>query len=311
MPVRHGGPRSGHNGPVDIKQVEYFIQVAQTGSFSRAAELLGMTQPALSRQVRALEVELRETLLLRNGRGVVLTEPGRRLLDRGRQILQLVQATQHELGAMRGEPQGQIVLGLPPSLARHITVALVERFQAEMPKARVAIVEGFSSHITEWLATGRVDLGLVYNPEPQPHLEQEPVLREELCLIGPPGAPRRAEIPLAEVGRLPLVLPQRGHSFRRLMEHEALLAGVKLQVAWEVSSVPTILDMVRRGHGFAALTASAVNEGEGPGALTRTLIVEPRIRSTLCIAWSAATRRDALQLRTAALLKDLALGFTS
>lgn len=311
MPVRHGRRRRGQNRPVDIKQVEYFIQVAQLGSFSRAAEALGMTQPALSRQVRALEVELRETLLLRNGRGVALTEPGRRLLARGREIVRLVQTTEQELGAMRGEPEGQIVVSLPPSLARHITVALIERFQAELPRARVAIVEGFSSHITEWLGTGRVDLGLVYNPEPLPNLEQEPVLREELCLIGPPGAAPRTEITLAEVGTLPLVLPQRGHSFRRLMEHEALLAGVKLQVAWEVSSVPTILDMVRRGHGFAALTASAVNQGGGPEALTRTPIVEPRIRSTLCIAWSAAMRRDALQVRTAGLLMALARGFAA
>ncbi|WP_046115397.1 LysR family transcriptional regulator [Aquincola tertiaricarbonis] len=296
---------------MDIKQVEYFIQVAQLGSFSRAAEALGMTQPALSRQVRSLEVELRETLLLRNGRGVALTEPGRRLLERGREIVRLVQTTEQELGAMRGEPEGQIVVGLPPSLARHLTVALIERFQAEMPKARVAIVEGFSSHITEWLGSGRVDLGLVYNPEPMPNLEQQPILREELCLVGPPSTSLRAAITLADVSRLPLVLPQRGHSFRRLMEREALLAGVKLQVAWEVSSVPTILDMVRRGHGYAALTASAVNEGNGADALTRTVIVEPRIRSTLCIAWSSATRRDALQVRSAELLSELARGFAA
>jgi LysR family nitrogen assimilation transcriptional regulator len=294
------------NQRVDIQQIEYFVQVAQTGSFSRAAELLGMTQPALSRQVRALEVELRETLLLRTGRGVTLTEPGRRLLARGREILQLVQTTQQELSGLRGEPAGQIVLGLPPSLARHMTVALIESFRAEMPRARLAVVEGFSSHIAEWLLTGRVDLGLVYNPEPLADLEQEPVLREELCLVGPPGAPPQAEISLAEVGRLPLILPQRGHSFRRLMESQGLLAGVKLQVAWEVSSVPTILDMVRRGHGHAALTGSAVNLNVKPGELTLTTIVEPRISSTLCIAWSAAKRRDALHLRTAELLGQLA-----
>lgn len=293
---------------MDIKQLEYFVQVAQTGSFSRAAAILDMTQPALSRQVRTLEVELRETLLLRTGRGVALTEPGRRLLARAREILQLVQITQQELGAMRGEPVGEIVLGLPPSLARHITIALIERCQVELPGARVAIVEGFSSYILEWLATGRVDLGLVYNPEPLPNLEQEPVLREELCLVGPPGGRQPAEISLAEVGRLPLVLPQRGHSFRRLMEQQALLAGVKLQIAWEVSSVPTILDMVRRGHGFAALLGSAVDWGTGADALTRTTIVEPRISSTLCMAWSATRRRDALHLRMAELLAELARG---
>ncbi len=292
---------------MDIKQIEYFVQVAQTGSFSRAADLLGIAQPALSRQVRTLEVELRETLLLRTGRGVTLTEQGRRLLARGREILQLVQLTEHELGAMRGEPVGDIVLGLPPSLARQITIPLIERCQVELPGARIAVVEGFSSHITEWLTTGRVDLGLVYNPEPLQNLEQEPVVREELCLVAPPGG-RSDEISLAEVGRLPLVLPQRGHSFRRLMEQQALLAGVKLQIAWEVSSVPIILDMVRRGHGFAALLGSAVDWGTGPDELTRRTIVAPTISSTLCMAWSATRRREALHLRMAELLAELARG---
>jgi LysR family nitrogen assimilation transcriptional regulator len=302
MPDRYG---SGRIRPVDIRQIEYFVQVAQTGSFSRAADLLGVTQPALSRQVRALEVELRETLLLRNGRGVALTEPGRQLLARGREILQQVQDARQELGALRGEPVGQIVIGLPPSLARRVTVQLIERFQAEMPRARPAVVEGFSSHIGEWLAAGRVDLGLVYNPEPNPQLEQEPVLEETLCLVGAPGALPGAQVSLAEVAGLPLVMPQWGHSFRRLMETQAMLAGLKLRIAWEVSSVPTILDMVRRGHGYAALTGSAVAAGAAPGELGLATIVEPRISSILCMAWSAQRRRDALHLRTAAMLKEL------
>lgn len=293
---------------MDIRQIATFVQVAEAGSFSRAADLLGIAQPALSRQVRALEVELRETLLLRTGRGVTLTEPGRRLLARGREILALMQATQHELGALRGEPAGEIVVGLPPSLARRITVPLVERFQAELPRARVAVVEGLSSHTAEWLVTGRIDLGLVYNPEPEPRLQFEPVLNEELCLVGPPGARLPAEIRYAEAARLPLVLPQRGHSFRRLMEREALLAGLELNVAWEVSSVPTILDMVRRGHGHAALLGSALQGEDGPAPLAIATIVEPRIRSTLCLAVSASRRRDALSLRTAELLVQLARG---
>lgn len=302
MRLRYG---SGRIDAVDIRQIEYFVQVAQTGSFSRAADLLGVTQPALSRQVRALEVELRETLLRRNGRGVTLTEPGRQLMARGREILQQVQDARQELGALRGEPVGQIVIGLPPSLARRITVPLIERFQAEMPRARPVIVEGFSSHIGEWLAAGRVDLGLVYNPEPNPQLEQEPVLDETLCLVGARGALRGTQISLSEVAGLPLVMPQWGHSFRRLMETQAMLAGLKLHIAWEVSSVPTILDMVRRGHGFAALTGSAVAAGALPGELGLATIVEPRISSILCMAWSAQRRRDALHLRAAAVLKAL------
>jgi len=293
------------NPAVDLKQIEYFVAVGQAGSFSRAADTLGMTQPALSRQIRALEVELRETLLERNGRGVALTEPGRRLLARGREVLQLMQDTRQELGALRGEAVGQIVVGLPPSLARRITVQLIEAFQVELPQAKVAVVEGFSSHIAEWLAAGRVDLGLVYNPEPHAQLSQVPVLEEKLCLVGPAGALPRAQVGLAEVAALPLVMPQWGHSFRRLMESSAMLAGLKLQVAWEVSSVPTILDMVKRGHGFAALTGSAVAAGTAPGEVALATIVDPVITSTLCVAWNHQRRRDALHVRTTAMLGEL------
>ena len=120
---------------MNLRQIEYFIQVAELGSFSKAAVLLDVAQPALSRQVRALETELRETLLLRNGRGVSLTDAGRRLLEHGQGILQLVEAARADLGARRDEPVGQIVVGLPPSLARRLTLPLIEMFSTEMPKA--------------------------------------------------------------------------------------------------------------------------------------------------------------------------------
>lgn len=296
---------------MDLKQLEYFVQVAELGSFSRAATQLGVAQPALSRQVRALEVELRETLLLRNGRGVTLTEPGRQLLARGRDILQLALAAQQEIGARRDEPVGQIVVGLPPSLARRITVPLIEHFGREMPRAKLAVVEGFSTHIGEWLGTGRVDLGLVYNPEPNPAIEITPVLQEKLMLVGSKAEMGRLDgrsVPLAELARLPLVMPQWGHSFRRLMETQAALAGVKLQIAWEVSSVPTILDLVRRGHGYAALTGSALSVEAQPDDLAQAVITAPEIFSTLCLASSAQKRRNALHLRTAEAIAQLCRG---
>ena len=296
---------------MDLKQLEYFVQVAVQGSFSRAAVQLGVAQPALSRQVRALEVELRETLLLRNGRGVTLTEPGRQLLARGRDILQLALAAQQEIGARRDEPVGQIVVGLPPSLARRITVPLIEHFQRAMPRAKLAVVEGFSTHICEWLGTGRVDLGLVYNPEPSPAIEITPVLQEKLMLVGPSAEMVRLggrNVPLVELARLPLVMPQWGHSFRRLMETQAALAGVKLQIAWEVSSVPTILDLVRRGHGYAALTGSALSADAQPDDLAQSTITAPEIFSTLCLASSSQKRRNALHLRTAKAIGQLCRG---
>jgi LysR family nitrogen assimilation transcriptional regulator len=291
---------------MDLKQLEYFIHVAELGSFSKAAVVLDVAQPALSRQVRALEAELREVLLLRNGRGVQLTDAGRRLLEHGHGILQLVSAAHHDLGAHRDQAVGQIVVGFPPSLARRLTLPLIDTFRAELPKARVAIIEGFSVHIAEWLCSGRVDLGLIYNPEPHPAIEITPVLAEQLCLVGTHFADGRSAIALKDLPSYPLVMPQREHVFRKLMESHAALAGVKLNVAWEVSSVPAILDLVRSGHGYAALTQTAMRGDAEADPLCLVPITDPAIESTLCLAQSSQKRRTPLLKRTSALLTQLA-----
>ncbi|OYU73535.1 MAG: LysR family transcriptional regulator, partial [Burkholderiales bacterium PBB5] len=230
---------------MNFKQLEYFVHVAELGSFSKAALVLHIAQPALSRQVRALEVDLHETLLLRNGRGVALTEAGRRLYEHATGILQAVAAAQGDMGASRDLPTGRITVGLPPTLSRQLTVPLIDAFQRRCPQARLAIVEGLSSHIGEWISTGRVDLGLVYSPEAHSALEIVPVLEEPLCLVSlvsgsaDPDAGRA--VPLADLPDYPLIVPERGHSIRRLLENQAGLAGVRLQIVWEVSSVAAII----------------------------------------------------------------------
>ena len=278
---------------MNLQQIETFVCVAETGSFSKAAMLLDIAQPALSRQVRALEAELRETLLIRTGRGVTLTDAGRRLLEHGHAIMQRVTLAKEDLSSHRDEPVGRIVVGLPPSLARRLTLSLIDTFDREMPKAKLAVSEGFSVNIAEWLTTGRMDLGLVYTPEPQPHIEVMPVEQEPLYLVGP-------------VQRMP-DMPQRGQIFRKLMEAQATLSQVKLNVVWEVSSVPAILDLVRSGYGFATLTPSALSQDAMDEQLAIVPIVEPHIMSTLCLVQSAKRQATPLIRRTAEVLRRLCL----
>jgi LysR family transcriptional regulator, nitrogen assimilation regulatory protein len=291
--------------PMNLTQLETFVHVAEHGSFSKAALVLGVAQPALSRQVRALETELHETLLLRNGRGVQLTEAGRRLLQHGQDILNLVSHAKEDLRAQRSEPVGQITIAMPPTLARLHTLALIRAFQADMPQARLAITEGFSVHLTEWLLTGRTDLALVYNPEPVPALEILPLRKERLCLVSPRGeAPTRPPT-LKQLARYPLVMPQRGHVFRSLMEKSAAMAGVQLEVRWEVSSVPAILDCVAAGIGHAALGEDALRIVEQPERLVVTPLARADIQSTLCLVTPTSKRATPLMQRTAALLMRL------
>lgn len=118
---------------MDLKQIEYFVRVAELGSFTRASVVLDIAQPALSRQVRLLEVELRQNLLVRNGRGATPTEAGKLLLEHGRGILHQVERAREELGRVRGALAGRVAIGLPPSIAKVLTVPLTRAFRVKLP----------------------------------------------------------------------------------------------------------------------------------------------------------------------------------
>ena len=151
---------------MDLKQLEYFVRVAELGSFTRAAVALDVAQPALSRQVRLLEVELRQNLLTRNGRGAAPTEAGKLLLEHGRGILHQVERAREELGRVRGALAGRVALGLPPSVAKAMAVPLIREFRQRMPDATLSISEGLSVGMQESLVTGRLDIALLYNASP-------------------------------------------------------------------------------------------------------------------------------------------------
>lgn len=291
---------------MNLKQLEYFVSVAELGSFSKAAAMLDIAQPALSRQVRQLEVDLRETLLLRNGRGVSLTAAGQRLFEHSVGILNRVAQAREDMGAQRDEPVGRITLGMPPSVGRQLTLPLIDGFRRQLPKARVAIVEGLSSHIAEWLGSGRVDIGLIYNPDPSPQLSIQPLLHEPLCLVSAAAGPAPGgALPLRALAGYPLVMPERQHVIRRLVESQATLAGLNLEIVWEVSSIAAIIELVAAGYGHAVLHASAVIASGRADQLVARPLVEPSVGTVLCLATSAHRRATPLQRAAAQLLGEL------
>ena len=141
---------------MNFQQIETFVHVAEHGSFSKAALVLG-SQPALSRQVRALETELRETLLLRNGRGVSLTEAGRRLLEHGLSWPWWPMPRRRICRRTATSPSAASPLAMPPTQARVLTLPLIQHFQAELPQARLAVMEGFLDPHHRVAADGRCD----------------------------------------------------------------------------------------------------------------------------------------------------------
>ncbi len=299
---------------MDLKQIEYFVQVAELGSFTRAATVLRVAQPALSRQVRSLEVELRQPLFDRNGRGVTLTAAGARLLAHGRGILQQVERARQDLEDQRGAATGLLSIGLPPSVSRTLTAPLVEAFRERFPRATLSVVEGLSTYTLEWLGQGRVDCAVVYNATPTAAIDLQPVLQERLYLFSARGSGRSLvgrPLPLARMAERELVIPSRPHAIRMRVETVLAEAGLKPRVALEIESVPAILDLVQRHALHAVLSLGAVRGSGLEAAFTARPVAlgEGRLlATTLYIATSSQRPRGPLLEQAAALLAELLVG---
>jgi LysR family nitrogen assimilation transcriptional regulator len=206
---------------MDIKKLKAFAMVAEFGSFSRAAAVLGVVQPMLSRQVRALEEELGVQLVHRNGRGIVLTEAGSLLNEYAKGILATLARAESEVGALRGQPARQrgdrhaAVDGIRAD--RAADPALPQR----APSINMRVIEGYSGYLLEWLLTGKIDVAVLYNAPRTKSLLSEPLLDEELFLIGAandPSALPPGPIKAKRLAELPLILPSRPHGLRLLID---------------------------------------------------------------------------------------------
>ena len=296
---------------MDLKQLEYFVRVAELGSFTRAAAALDVAQPALSRQVRQLEVELRQNLLIRNGRGAAPTEAGKLLLEHGRGILHQVERAREELGRVRGALAGRVAIGLPPSVAKVMAVPLIREFRQRMPDATLSISEGLSVGMHESLANGRLDIALLYNAAPAPDIELTPLLEEPLFLVqrhtgkaAPNARPR--PVPLRDVAAVPLVIPSRPNAIRMLVETEMANLGCRPRVALEIDGVGAILDLVEDGAGSAVLSRNAVATSAHPQAFTLRPISAPNLRSKLSTAMSSQRPATLTQKAAMQLIQELA-----
>lgn len=294
---------------MDLKQLEYFVRVAELGSFTRAAIALDVAQPALSRQVRLLEVELRQNLLTRNGRGAVPTEAGKLLLAHGRGILHQVERAREELGRVRGALAGRVAVGLPTSLARVLTVPLTRAFRQQMPDATISISEGLSVAMQESLVNGRLDIAVLYNAQPSAEIEITPLLEEDLLLVQarPPGLeedPSPGPISLQAVAQLPLVIPSRPNAVRMHVESEMANIGCRLKIALEIDGVSAILDLVADGAGCAVLSRNAVANSVRPSAFSVRTIFEPVLRTKVSLATSSLRPATLTQQATLTLIRQ-------
>ncbi len=271
---------------MDFRQLRTFVNVAQLGSISLAAERLNVAQSALTRQIQALEAELRVLLLRRHGRGVSPTPEGQLLLERAAAILREVEATRQALKADPDVLTGEVAFGMPPSVADALTAPLMEAFMTAYPKVKLRAVTGASGYVLDWLQRGLIDVGVIYDVKPTPMIETSPLMSEQLYLVqmGPGTAADRDGVTLAEAARHPLVLPSARHGLRQLLDGAAASVGLNLETVAEADTLHVLIDLARRGVAVTILPhVSIVREVEA-GALAARPIVAPEIKRHMALA---------------------------
>jgi LysR family nitrogen assimilation transcriptional regulator len=297
---------------MEMRQLKYFVGVAEVSSFTKAAAVLGIAQPALSRQIRDLEAELGVALLIRNGRGAVLTDAGIQFLSRAKMLLDDAERARQEVRSLRGQPMGSVSIGMPPSIGIILSTPIILRVHQLYPEIQLQLTEGYSGHIHEWLLSGRLDIGVLYSPERRNSDQNFDVLaRERLYLLGTPEVieqhlKRAKGVAFSELLKLPLILPARPHAIRRLMDEVAAKKHLELNLATEVNAFLAVRDLVVRGHGVTILPVSNVLAELNSGQLRAINIGDPQLSQTVGLMRSTHHRSSLATMTVARIIRDLA-----
>jgi LysR family transcriptional regulator, nitrogen assimilation regulatory protein len=276
--------------PIELRQLFYFIAIAERGSISAAATGLGLAQPSLSEYISRLEQNLDIQLIIRSPRGIHLTEAGMALADHARELLRSAGAAVEDVRQRGGDARGSASICLSPSIGMLASVPLAETIQVEHPAIRLHIGEAMSGDIEQQVSSEKMDMGCVYEKSEGTLLSARPILIEDFFLVTardnwrtPIGRNGRAEKPItmAELQSLPLVLPSRRHGCRDLMDRAARASGIRLNVTAEIDSLTHLLAMVDRASAYSILTHAAVFNQVKAGSLGMVEIVNPTIRRTV------------------------------
>lgn len=290
---------------MELRQLESLVAIADSGSFSRAAIVLNLAQPSLSRQMALLEQDLGQRLLVRTGRGVSLTPAGETFITYARDILDTARRGRDAMHDLDQEPSGRVIVGMPPRVALAVSAPLIRSFRARFPRAVITVLEGLSLSLRESLVAGRMDLALLFDPPPSPQLSCETLTREPLLLVAPPKSRLPARVSLSALTAYPLVLPSAPNAIRSLLDDSLGPKGISLNVLAEVGSVQTVLALVTEGIGCTVLPESALAARPGADRLPHASLGPPAIRNTLVLATPVARPGTRLTRETARLLRSL------
>jgi DNA-binding transcriptional LysR family regulator len=299
---------------MQLQQLRYFLAVAQTRHFTQAAELVGVGQPTLSKQIHTLERSLGGPLFDRIRGAVTLTAAGEALLPLAQRMVADADAARDAVRDIVGLRRGEVRLGAPPSLCASLVPGVLRRFRVEHPGIRLVVTEGGSADLNTDLLNHRLDLALIVAPDEgvDPDLSAAPLLRESLvvasAVAGPPPTDR-AEMAVADFARTPLVMFRPGYTLREVTLEACRQAGVEPRFAVEGGEMDAVLAFVESGLGVAVVPSMVLRNRPllratplAPPGLRRTIALAHRSRSVLPHAAAALRTTLLAHVATAPLL---------
>lgn len=274
---------------MQFQQLQYFVAVAETRHFTRAADLVHVAQPSLSQQIKALERELGADLFLRARGNITLTDAGEALLPLARRILADADTARHEVQELVQLRSGRVRLGATPSVCTGLLPDVLRAFHDRYPGIRLLIEEGGSHDLVRELARGALDLALVVLPlpTPSPALTTVELLREDLVVVSSPeapapGGPGRRTVRIADLEGERLVMFRHGYDLRELTVAACRAEGFEPDFAVEGGEMDAVLGFVRAGLGLAVVPRMvAARSGRG---LRVTPLARPGLHRTIALA---------------------------
>lgn len=269
---------------MDSRQLRYFAAIFEEGALARAADRERVAVSALSRHLSNLEAELGTQLFERLPRGVRPTASGARLYEHARAILRSMQAASTDIRETENEVAGEISVGFAHSAVKAIGVPLVQRVSQDYPNLRLHLSEIFSGSTAQQLASSEVDLTLTYNQLPDARFRFQPVLEEELVLVGRPDViGGTVAISFEALLDLPLIILRQGLYTRAVMDDPSLLRRIEENAQFQINSISAISGSLLSGIGCIVGTEFILKEHIDAGTLTTRPIIKPKLNRTLFI----------------------------
>ncbi len=268
---------------MEFHQLRYVCAIAETGSFSRAAERCHVAQPSLSQQVLKLEKDLGAKLFDRLGRSIRLTEAGRAFLPRARSILHPMEPARAEVVDKRKDVRGAVAVGVIPTIAPYLMPRYTADFARKYPEARLRILEETTPVLVENLRNLSIDIAILALPLRHKEFEFLPLRTEPLFAVLPKDHPRASakSLSLKDLRGEQFVMLRDGHCFRDLSIAACARARITPRIAFESGQFSSLLGMVAAGVGITLVPEMAVDPG---AACSYIRISDPRARRTIVAA---------------------------